>query len=280
MKIDSHQHFWAYNSVEYSWISNEMAILQKNYLPEQLLPELSSIAFEGSIVVQARQSLEETQWLLDLAEKNNFIKGVVAWVDLCSPKVEEQLIQFSNHPKLVGVRHVIHDEVDDNFMLRNDFLKGIALLKKFKLTYDVLIFPKHIANTIQLVSRFPEQVFVLDHIAKPLIKDRKISPWKEDIEKLAQFKNVYCKLSGMVTEAHVQNWKQEDLIPYLDVVFAAFGVNRLMIGSDWPVCRLAGTYKQVMSVVLNYIEKYSDEDKKKILGENTVKAYQLKSIVC
>lgn len=276
MKIDSHQHFWHYNAADYGWISNEMEILKNDYLPDALKIELSSMGFDGSIAVQARQSLEETQWLLNLAEQNNFIKGVVAWVDLCSPKIEEQLKQYSKHSKLVGVRHVIHDEEDVNFMLRKDFLKGIALLKKFSLTYDILIFPKHLANTIQFVSRFPEQVFVLDHIAKPFVKDKKISPWKEDIEKLSQFKNVYCKLSGMVTEANIKNWKQEDLFPYLDVVFGAFGSDRLMIGSDWPVSKLAGTYSQVMSVVVNYIEKYSEKDKNNILGGNAVKAYHLK----
>jgi L-fuconolactonase len=275
MKIDSHQHFWRYNTAEYGWISNDMEILQKNYLPDQLQAELSSIGFDGSIVVQARQSLEETQWILDLAEQNNFIKGVVGWVDLRSPRVEEQLFQFSRHPKLVGVRHVIHDEADDNFMLRNNFLEGIALLKKFGLTYDILVFPKHLPNTIQFVSHFPDQVFVLDHIAKPFIRDKKVSPWKEDIERLARFKNVYCKLSGIVTEANVNNWKQEDLIPYLDIVFAAFNANRLMIGSDWPVCRVAGTYKTIMNVILSYIGSFPDEDKNKILGENAAQAYRL-----
>jgi L-fuconolactonase len=276
MKIDSHQHFWTYNLAEYSWISNEMEILQKNYLPDQLLTELSSVGFDGSIAVQARQSLEETQWLLNLAEHNKFIKGVVGWVDLCSPKIEEQLVQFSSHPKLVGVRHVVHDEEDDNFMLRKDFLNGIAHLKKFGLTYDILVFPRHLQNTIKFVSQFPEQVFVLDHIAKPFIKDKIVIPWKEDIEELARFENIYCKLSGMVTESNVNNWKQQDLIPYLDIVLSAFSSDRVMIGSDWPVCRLAGTYKQVMDVVLSYIESYPDKDKNKILGENALKAYRLK----
>ena len=276
MKIDSHQHFWIYNPSEYSWISNDMQILQKNYLPDQLQTELFSIGFDGSIVVQSRQSLEETKWILNLAEQNNFIKGVVGWVDLCSSGVEEQLIQFSSYPKLAGVRHVIHDEQDDNFILRKDFLNGIAYLEKFGLTYDILIFPRHLPNTIQFVSQFPEQIFVLDHIAKPLIKKKKISLWKQGIEKLARFKNVYCKLSGMVTEANVKNWKREDLIPYLDIIFAAFGPDRLMIGSDWPVCMVAGLYKQVMEVVIDYIETYSDEDKNKILGENAINAYRLK----
>jgi L-fuconolactonase len=276
MKIDSHQHFWSYTSNEYGWISNDMEILQKDYLPDQLKTELSSIGFDGSVAVQARQSLEETQWLLNLAQQNSFIKGVIGWVDLCSPDVEKQLIQFSGNPKLVGIRHVIHDEPDDDFILRKSFLRGIAYLKKFGLTYDILVFPRHLSNTIRFVSQFPEQVFILDHLAKPSIKDKKISPWKEDIEKLARFKNVYCKLSGMVTEANVRNWKHEELIPYLDIVLDAFGTNRLMIGSDWPVCRMAGYYKQIMQVVLDYIRTFPDQDKKKILGENAIKAYDLK----
>jgi L-fuconolactonase len=276
MKLDSHQHFWSYNSNEYGWISNDMEILQKDYLPDQLKAELSSIGFDGSVAVQARQSLEETQWLLDLAQQNSFIKGVIGWVDLCSPDVEKQLFQFSGNPKLVGIRHVIHDEPDDDFILMKSFLRGISYLKKFGLTYDILIFPRHLSNTIRFVSQFPEQIFILDHIAKPSIKDKKMSPWKEDIEKLARFRNVYCKLSGMVTEANIKDWKQEELIPYLDIVFDAFDINRLIIGSDWPVCKIAGSYKQIMHVVLDYIKTFSDQDKKKILGENAVKAYDLK----
>ena len=276
MKIDSHQHFWRYNSGEYGWISSEMEILQKDYLPDQLKGELSSAGFDGSVAVQARQSLAETEWLLTLAEKNSFIKGVVGWVDLCSPDVEEQIIRLAVNPKLVGLRHVIHDEEDDDFMLRKSFLRGLARLKSYGLAYDILVFPRHLPNTIHLVSRFPEQVFILDHIGKPFIRDKKISPWKEDIEKLARFSNVRCKLSGMVTEANIMSWQQEDLIPYLDVVFGAFGTDRLLIGSDWPVCRLAGSYKQVMQLVLDYIRTFPERDKEKILGENAIKAYDLK----
>jgi L-fuconolactonase len=276
MRIDSHQHFWIYNSNEYGWISSDMEILRKDYLPDQLKTELTSAGFDGSVAVHARQSLAETQWLLNLADQHSFIKGVIGWVDLCSPDVEEQLIQFSGNPKLVGIRHVIHDEQDENFMLRKSFLRGIAYLKKFGLTYDILVFPQHLPNTIQLVSQFPEQVFILDHIAKPPIKDQKISPWKEHIEELARFRNVYCKLSGMVSEANVKNWKQEEFNPYLNVVFDAFGTDRLLIGSDWPVCTLAGPYKQIMQVVIDYIRTFPDQDKKKILGENAIRAYDLK----
>jgi L-fuconolactonase len=276
MKIDSHQHFWIYKSDEYGWISSDMEILRKDYLPDQLKTELSSKGFDGSVAVQARQSLAETQWLLNLADQNSFIKGVIGWVDLCSPDVEEQLTQVSGNPKLVGIRHVLHDEQDENFMLRKSFLGGIAYLKKFGLTYDILVFPQHLPNTIQLVSQFPEQVFILDHIAKPPIKDQKISPWKEHIEELARFRNVYCKLSGMVSEANVKNWKQEEFNPYLSVVFDAFGTDRLLIGSDWPVCTLAGPYKQIMQVVIDYIRTFPDQDKKKILGKNAIEVYDLK----
>lgn len=275
MRIDSHQHFWHYNSREYGWISDDMEILRKDYLPEQLESELSSAGFDGSVTVQARQSLAETKWLLDLAGKYDFIKGVVGWIDLCSPDAEEQIIQFSANTKLVGVRHVLHDEPDDNFMLSDSFLRGLSFLQRYGLAYDILVFPRHLSNTIQLVSQFPEQVFILDHIAKPLIRDRIISPWKEDIEKLAGFSNVWCKLSGMVTEANVKSWRQDDLIPYLDVVFNAFGTDRLLAGSDWPVCRLAGSYKQVMQVIMDYTRTMPDEERKKILGENAMKAYGL-----
>lgn len=276
MKIDSHQHFWRYNQGEYGWISEEMEILRKDYLPEHLQIELASAGFDGSVAVQARQSLAETEWLLNLAEEYGFIKGVVGWIDLCSSDAEEQITQFSQNPKLVGVRHVLHDEQDDDFMLSDSFLRGMAFLEKSRLAYDILVFPRHLSNVIQMVSRFPGQVFIIDHIAKPFIKNRIISPWKEDIEKLARFSNVYCKLSGMVTEADISNWKQEDMIPYLDVVFDAFGTDRLMAGSDWPVCRLAGSYRQVIQVVSDYISSFTDQVKAGVLGENAVKAYKLK----
>lgn len=276
MKIDSHQHFWKYNQREYNWIVDEMKILKRDYLPDELLTELTSLGFTGSISVQARQSLEETEWLLSLAQENSFIKGVVGWVDLCSSEVKNQLERFSKYPKLVGVRHVIHDEPDDNFMLRNDFLRGVGLLQHYGLTYDILIFPKHLPNAIQLVSRFPQQIFVIDHIAKPLIKDKIIEPWKEQIEAISRYNNVYCKLSGMVTEANIKSWSREDFVSYLDIVFSTFGTNRLMIGSDWPVCKLGGAYSQVMNLVIDYIKTYSDEDIIKILGGNAIKAYNLK----
>jgi L-fuconolactonase len=276
MRIDSHQHFWIFNEREFAWIDDNMQIIRKDHLPLHLNDELRNIGFDGSVAVQARQCLEETDWLLQLSDQHDTIKGVIGWVDLQSSQVEEQLIKYTKHQKMVGVRHVIHDEPDDDFMLGNNFLRGIRYLEKFNLTYDVLVFPKHLPNTIRFVEQFPKQLFVLDHMAKPFIKNKTVSPWKENIEHLAKFSNVYCKLSGMVTEADWRNWTKGDFKPYLDTVFSAFGTDRIMIGSDWPVCKVAGEYKQIMDIVMEYIQLFSNQDKNKILGENAIKAYHLK----
>ena len=275
IKIDSHQHFWIFNEREYGWMGESMKVIKKDHLPSDLAEEQKKIGFYGSVAVQARQNLEETEWLLELSDQYDFIKGVVGWVDLRSPEVEKQLEKYSKHPKLVGVRHVIQDESVD-FILGKDFLNGIGLLKQFDLVYDILIFPKQLPNSIKFVEKFSELTFVLDHIAKPYIKDKTISPWKEDMERLAKFKNVYCKVSGMVTEADWYYWKPEDFKPYLDIVFNAFGADRVMIGSDWPVCRVAGDYSKVMGIVEDYIKNFSEPDKAKILGGNAIKAYKLK----
>lgn len=276
MKIDSHQHFWKYNPVEYAWISEEMDILKKDYLPSDLSPELSKINFDGCIAVQARQTLEETEWLLKLASENDFIKGVVGWVDLRSKELESQLKHFTQSEKLVGVRHVIHDEPDIDFMLRADFVKGLGKLEHFGLTYDLLLFPKHLENAIKLVSSFPRQKFILDHIAKPDIKRNNSFSWAREIKLLSRFPNVFCKLSGMVTEADWKKWRPADINPYLDVVLDAFGTHRVMIGSDWPVCKVAGEYQDVMGVVSSYINKLGKAEQDLILGQNAVRVYKLK----
>ena len=274
MKIDSHQHFWHFNTQDYGWMGDTMSVVKRDFLPQHLLPELKSIGFDGSIAVQARQSLEETNWLLQLADTYPEIKGVVGWVDLQSEKADEQLAAFASHPKAVGVRHVIHDEEDENFMLRPEFIRGVKLLSKYQLTYDLLIFPKHLHTTIKFVTQFSDkQIFVIDHIAKPLIRDRQLSPWKEYIGIMATFPSVYCKVSGMVTEADWDGWQPEDIKPYLDVVFEAFGTERILIGSDWPVCLVAGNYSKVMSVVLDYISNFSASEKAMIMGGNALKAY-------
>jgi L-fuconolactonase len=277
MKIDSHQHYWHFNTADYGWMGENMSVIKRDFLPTDLLPELKSIDFDGSVAVQARQSLEETNWLLQLADEHPHIKGVVGWLDLQSEQAEEQIAAFAKHHKAVGVRHVIHDEEDLDFMLRPAFIRGVQLLEKYDLVYDILIFPTHLANTIEFVKQFSDkQIFVVDHIAKPLIKDGIVSPWKEDIVALAKFPNVYCKLSGMVTEADWNTWKPENIRPYLDVIMDAFGPERILIGSDWPVCLVAGKYSEVMQVVIDYISTFTEKEQALMLGENAAKAYGIK----
>jgi len=275
IRIDAHQHFWKYNSAEYGWINPNMEKLKKNFLPEDLLPLLHASGIDGTIAVQARQSLEETHWLLDLADEYPFIKGVVGWVDLLNDNVAEQLTTFCGEPALVGIRHVVHDEPDDHFMLRKEFLSGIEVLKEFKLKYDILIFPKHLSVACEMAKKFPRQFFVVDHIAKPLIKESKLSPWDEQIKQLASCPNVFCKISGLVTEADWKNWKYSDFVPYMDIILNAFGVDRLMVGSDWPVCTVSAPYNKVMDIVFQYIRKLTAFEQKKILGENALKFYNI-----
>jgi L-fuconolactonase len=276
MKIDSHQHFWKYNPADYGWINEEMKVLKRDFLPSDLEKELKTIDFVGSIAVQARQSLEETEWLLKLANENPIIKGVVGWVDLQSINVEKQLEEFSKNSKLVGVRHVVQDEADDNFMLRPAFINGLKHVQQFKLAYDILIFPKHLPVAAKLVSQFPDLQFVVDHIAKPFIGKKILEPWKTEIAEFSKFKNVSCKVSGMVTEADWHNWEYEDFFPYLDTIFENFGTQRILIGSDWPVCTVAGKYSVVMDIVLKYIHNFSKAEKDAILGGNAQKVYRIK----
>jgi L-fuconolactonase len=276
MNIDSHQHFWRYNPAEYGWISDQMKVLRRDYLPAGLWPELQRNSFHGSIAVQARQTLTETQWLLELADQNPFIKGVVGWIDLCAADAEQQILKFVKNPRFVGVRHIIQDEPDEAFMLRAEFINGLRCLQKYDLTYDLLIFPKHLTNAIKLVDRFPGMRFVIDHLAKPLIKKQIISSWREGLIEIAHYPNTWCKISGMVTEADWQNWKYEDFVPYLDTVLESFGPDRVLIGSDWPVCTLAGNYHKVIAIVLRFIEKYSSGQQAAILGQNAKIVYKLK----
>lgn len=265
MKLDSHQHFWRYSADQYPWMKPEWPI-RRDFLPPDLKPMLDAAGLDGSIAVQARQSLEENRFLLELADHHSLVKGVVGWVDLRSDRVEEQLAQFAPHPKFVGVRHVVQDEPDDNFMLDEAFQRGIGKLKQFKLTYDILIFPKQLPAAIKLVAKFPEQPFVLDHIAKPPIKAGALSPWREQIIELAKHPNVVCKVSGMVTEADWTGWKPSDLKPYVEVVFKTFGPQRLMYGSDWPVCTLAASYAQAFSALQEVLGPLSPTDTDEIFS--------------
>jgi L-fuconolactonase len=277
MKIDSHQHFWSYDARRDTWITESMAVLKRDFLPEHLATELSANGIDASIAVQTDQSENETIFLLDLAEQNKRIAGVVGWVDLLSPRVGERLEYFSHFSKLRGFRHIAQAEPDDRFLAREDFVKGVAQLRAFDFTYDILIYPKQLPAAIELAARLPEQRFVVDHVAKPEIKSGKAAPWAAQIRELAQNKNVFCKLSGLVTEADWKHWKADDFKPYLDVVFDAFGAERLMFGSDWPVCLLAATYGQVKQLIENYAKGYSEADKEKIFGGNAARFYRLEA---
>ena len=276
MRIDAHQHFWTYDPREYDWIDDSMASLRRDFLPADLQPELENNGFQGCVAVQARQSLEETRWLLELAASAPFILGVVGWVDLCSPRLRSQLELFARNPKLVGVRHIAQGEPDDRFLLRPDFLQGIALLEEFNLAYDVLIYSKHLPVATEFVSRFPRQRFVLDHLAKPPIKSRSLHPWEKDIRELAKFPNTSCKLSGLVTEADWKAWTPDHLFPYLDVALDSFGPGRLMFGSDWPVCTVAASYSRVFQSIERYIAKLPAEARDAIFGGNAKEFYKLR----
>ena len=276
MHIDAHQHYWTYNAEEYGWIDGTMAALRRDFLPEDLSPELTRNGFDGTVVVQVRQTLEETRWLLELADRTPTIVGVVGWVDLCSSEYRSQLEVFSRHPKLVGIRHIVQSEPDDRFLLREDFSRGIRLLEEFDLAYDVLIYTRHLPVAAEFVERFPRQRFVLDHLAKPPIQAREIDAWAEGIGRLAAFPNVFCKLSGLVTEADWVGWKPEDIHPYLDVAFEAFGSSRLMIGSDWPVCLVASQYGRALDVVKNYLQRFPSDVREAVLGRNAQRFWRLK----
>jgi L-fuconolactonase len=275
MKIDTHQHFWKYNPKEFDWINDKMNLLKRDYLPAEYLSIIKEAGYNGSIAVQARQNLKETSWLLQLAEENEFIKGVVGWVNLCSENVEEQLEGFAANKKLVGIRHVLQDEPDDDFMLGKGFRSGIKSLEKYDLAYDLLVLPRHLQNTIKLVKEFSRQRFILDHLAKPPIKEGFSESWKTEMKLLAEFPNVFCKISGMVTEADWGHWQKKDFTPYLETVMEAFGSNRLMVGSDWPVCTLAGKFSDVMNIAEEFFSTLSENEKNKILFENAKKLYNL-----
>lgn len=274
MIIDSHQHFWKYHPVKDAWITNDMKIIQQDFLPEHLAPIFQTLNIEGCVAVQADQSEEETEFLLGLAKTNDFIKGVVGWVDLSSPNVSFRLEHYAQNPYFKGVRHILQAEKED-FLLDPKFQFGISQLSTLNLTYDILVYPTHLKNTATLVSKFPENKFVLDHLAKPYIKSGEIEQWKKDIQRIAQNPNVYCKLSGYVTEADLANWKYQDFVPYFDVIFEAFGAYRVLFGSDWPVCLLATEYEEVLNIVNHYINELNLDEKQAILGGNASKFYNL-----
>lgn len=275
LRIDSHQHFWKYDPVRYDWIDDSMSVIQKNFLPEDLEPILKVNGFDGCVTVQSHQSEAENEFQLANANQYGFIKGVVGWVDLQSPKIEERLEYYQQFKKLKGFRHVLQGESQRDFMLRPDFLRGINLLKKYDYTYDILILPDQLGYTAEFIAKFPEQRFVIDHIAKPDIKQQKLKDWEKDIKAVAAFKNVYCKVSGMVTEADWQNWQPADFNNYLGVVTESFGTNRLMYGSDWPVCKVAADFEQVVNIVKDYFSAFSQTEQQAFFGGNAIEFYNI-----
>ena len=274
-RIDSHQHFWNYSPLLHVWMNGEMNVLKRDYLPTDLFPLLVQNSIEGCVAVQASQTEEENTFLLALADEHDFIKGVVGWVDLRSHQVEQRLAHYKGSKKMKGFRHIIHDESDGDFMVQADFLRGIGLLNQFGFTYDILIYPKHLANTLKLVRRFPEQLFVIDHLAKPTIREKKITDWKKELEAVAAYQNVYCKISGMVTEATWGSWRKEDFTPYLDAVVEMFGIDRILYGSDWPVCILSASYEDMYGIATGYLSKFTQSEQEKVFGGNAARFYKL-----
>lgn len=273
--IDSHHHFWKYSAVEYGWINDAMSVLRRNFLPDDLRAAAKAAGVDGVISVQARQTVAETDWLLGFAEQPenaSLIRGVVGWVPLISDRISEELDRLVDRKKLLGVRHVLQDEPNEYFA-RDDFNRGIALLPKFGLRYDILIYERQLQAAIELVDRHPRQIFVLDHVAKPKIAAGDIAPWRKRMFDLARRQNVYCKLSGMVTEADPRKWTPAQLRPYVESALEAFGPQRLMMGSDWPVCLLACDYGRWQSLVREFIGKLSTSEQQKIMGETAKAAY-------
>ena len=277
MKIDAHQHFWNFteNASDFIWMTDELATLKQNFMPSDLDPLLAETGRDGSIAVQAREVVSETDFLLELAQKHNSIKGVVGWVDLCADDVEEVLESYHGNQKLKGFRMLIHDRSDINFADSAPHLNGVSLLKKFNYTYDLLLRTIHLPSAIRLVQKLPDQPFVVDHISKPKMDGSDIEEWKHGIKEISKFPNVMCKLSGLVTEGDWKKWSPADFVPYLDIVCEAFGADRLMVGSDWPVCTVAANYNTTMNIVDDWASKLSTEEQTLILGGTCAKFYSI-----
>jgi L-fuconolactonase len=275
MIVDSHQHFWRYDAREYDWIGDELAAIRRDFLPADLAREIEAAGVDAVVSVQARQSLEETEWLLALAAENDFVAGVVGWVPLTSPTVAETLARLAASPRLCGVRHVLQGEPDPDFAARPDFNAGIAVLRGHGLVYDILVYERQLPMATALVDRHPDQVFVVDHVAKPRIRDGVVSPWRERIRELGRHPNVFCKLSGMVTEADPRGWTRASLEPYAQAVLEAFGPSRVMFGSDWPVCLAGCGYSQWLATVRELCGTLSAAERDKVLGGTARRAYGL-----
>ncbi|WP_342084136.1 amidohydrolase family protein [Dyadobacter sp. OTU695] len=274
MTIDAHQHFWIYDEERDSWITPDMQVIRRNFLPEDLWPVLKANKVDGCVAVQASQTDSETEFLLHLAEANDFVRGVVGWVDLRAVNLYEQLERYSQFEKLKGFRHVAQGQ-PEGFLLQPEFIRGVGQLVAFDFTYDILIYQNQLKEAYNFAVRLPHVHFVLDHIAKPLIKVQELKPWADDIHRLAELPNVHCKVSGMVTEANWLHWEKADFRPYLDVVFEAFGTERIMYGSDWPVCLVSGEYEGAKGILTDYLTMFSDDEVRDVMGNNARRFYNL-----
>jgi len=274
-RIDAHHHLWRYSAEDYPWMLDGMESIRRDFLVSDLKQAMQEGGIDAVVTVQARQSLFETEWLLSMARHLPVMRGVVGWVPLTDPAVVSQLERLAANPKLKAVRHVLHDESDDLYMLRTDFNRGVSLLKDFDLRYDILIFDRHLPQTIEFVDRHPNQIFIVDHIAKPKIKDHLLSPWREHMKDLAHRENVYCKLSGIVTEADWKSWTEQDLQPFIETVVDCFGPRRLMFGSDWPVALVACTYRSWIDVVERATQSFSPSERDQLFGDTAKEAYGL-----
>ena len=274
-RIDSHQHFWKFDAVRDSWITDDMSVIQKDFFPADLRSVLQANGIDGCVTVQADQSEEQNAFLLEQATGNDFIKGIVGWVDLRAENVSERLAHYSEFNLMKGFRHVLQGEADRALMLKPEFMRGIAALAQYNFTYDILIFADQLKYIPEFVAAFPEQKFVIDHIAKPKIKEHDIDEWTKDMMEVAVHDNVYCKVSGMVTEADWKNWKTADIIPYMDVVLEAFGPDRIMYGSDWPVCLVASSYERMYRMLTEYFSTFTTEEQDQFFGANAIQFYNL-----
>jgi L-fuconolactonase len=275
MRIDAHQHFWRYRPQTHGWINDDMAVLKRDYLPGDLEPLLRTQAMGGCVAVQAAHSLEETRFLLDLADRHSFVRAVVGWADLLAPDLDRQLEALTTRSRLRGLRHIAQDEPDDSWLARDDVVRGVSRLRRFGLTYDILVYARQLPAALELARRLPDQPFVVDHLAKPEIREGRLDPWRERLRALAALPHVSCKLSGLVTEAEWDRWTAADIRPYLEVALEAFGPRRLMIGSDWPVCLLAGDYARVVGLVVDFVASLSPDERASVLGGTATRFYQI-----
>jgi L-fuconolactonase len=276
MRIDAHQHFWRYRPETHAWIGDSMAVLKRDFLPGDLEPLLRDAGFDGCVAVQAAHSLDETRFLLGLADRHPFVRGVVGWVDLVSPDLDRQLESFAPHPRFRGVRHIAQDEPDDAWLSRGDVVRGVSRLSGYGLTYDILVYARQLPAALELARRLPDQPFVLDHVAKPEIRAARLEPWRRDLRLLASLPHVFCKLSGLVTEAEWDGWTPESIRPYMDVALEAFSPDRLMIGSDWPVCLLGGQYPRVVGLARDFVSMLSASEQAAVLGGTAARFYRLR----